>query len=811
MSGDTVSILEGDTFVVSDRRGDVDASPAEPHGLFNRDTRYLSRWRLTVGGSSPRLLSTDDVNYFSAQFFLVPPDGSVYEDSAFSIIRKRAVSEGFREDVTVLNHTGEPLELDLRIEAGADFADLFEVKDALVKKGRHYRRIEDKQLVLGYRRDDYIRETWITASTAEGEILDDGFRFRVRLEPHGEWSTRLDVVVGMHAFGKAAAKHRDQDDRDARPDGHGLGEWLESAPKLSSDWRSLELSYERSLVDLAALRFYAPLMPGMALPAAGLPWFMTVFGRDSLITSFQALPYTPELAETTLRVLAAWQGARNDDFRDMEPGKILHEIRIGEMTAFEERPHSPYYGSADSTPLFLVLLDETVRWTGDDTLARELEAEARAALAWIDQYGDLDGDGYVEYQRRNTESGLENQCWKDSHNSILFADGSNSSLPRATCEIQGYVYDAKIRAARLARKVWGDPSYAERLEREAAELKRNFNRDFWIADREYFALALDGEKRQVDSLTSNIGHLLWSGIVDDDKADAVARHLMSDRLFSGWGIRTMAVGDGGYNPIGYHNGTVWPHDNSLIAHGLARYGYRDEAARIAYAVLEAAEFFRHRLPEVFAGYPREDTLFPVEYPTACSPQAWASGAPLLFVTTMLGLEPGKAGFRTNAHFPEGISRIELNGISARRPVPKPPPAPARIDVPIASSNGGVNGIGAADLFAQLHQLLDPEKTRGEHASYRFEIVGVGTWAFAVDDGRILPRAPDEPADCVLRMNEKTFIHINTEEDNPMTAFLRGALAFEGDLLLASKLDKYIRLPGERPTGDITDATPGRSA
>jgi glycogen debranching enzyme len=806
MAGDTVSILEGDTFVVSDRRGDVDASPAEPHGLFNRDTRYLSRWRLTVGGQSPRLLSTDDVNYFSAQFFLVPPDGSVYEDAAFSIIRKRAVGEGFREDITVLNHTAEPLELDLRVEAAADFADLFEVKDALTKKGRHYQRVDGERLVLGYRRDDYVRETWITASAPEAEILDDGFRFQVRLEPHGEWSTRLDVVVGVHAFGRATEAHGGSEP--GHTGRNGLGEWLESAPKLSSDWRSLELSYERSLVDLAALRFYAPLMPGMALPAAGLPWFMTVFGRDSLITSFQSLPYTPELAETTLRILAAWQGARNDDFRDMEPGKILHELRIGEMTAFEERPHSPYYGSADATPLFLVLLDEAVRWTGDDTLARELEAEARAALAWIDRYGDLDGDGYVEYERRNVESGLENQCWKDSHNSILFADGSNSSLPRATCEIQGYVYDAKIRGARLAREVWDEPACADRLEREAAELKRNFNSDFWIADREYYALALDGEKRQVDSLTSNIGHLLWSGIVDDDKADAVAGHLMSDRLFSGWGIRTMAVGDGGYNPIGYHNGTVWPHDNSLIAHGLARYGYRDEAARIAYAVLEAAEFFRHRLPEVFAGYPRENTLFPVEYPTACSPQAWASGAPLLFVTTMLGLEPGEDG--TNAHLPAGISRIELSGKSHRRPVQKVPRAPARIDVPIAKSNG-LNGVGAADLFEQLHQLLDSEKTRGEHASYRFEIVGVGTWAFAVDDGRILRRTADEPADCVLRMSEETFLHIHTEEDNPMTAFLRGALAFKGDLLLASKLDKYMRLPAERPTGDPTDATPGGSA
>jgi glycogen debranching enzyme len=785
---DTVSILEGNTFVVSDRRGDVDSSPSEPHGLFNRDTRYLSRWRLTVDGRSPRLLSTDDVNYFSAQFFLVPPDGTVYDDSAFSIVRKRAVGEGFREDLRVMNHTSQPLELDLRIEAAADFADLFEVKDALAKQGTHSTRIEDDRLVLGYRRDAYIRETWITSSAAETEILEDGLRFRLRIDAQSEWATRLDVLVGVHAFGQAARPNGDR----RQSLRSSLDKWVGSAPTLSSDWRSLELSYERSLVDLAALRFYPPLIPDMALPAAGLPWFMTVFGRDSLITSYQALPFTPELAETTLRVLAAWQGNRHDPFRDMEPGKILHEIRAGEMTAFEERPHSPYYGAADTTPLFLVLLDETVRWTGDDTLARELETNARAALAWIDEHGDRDGDGYVEYERRNEESGLENQCWKDSWNSILFADGSMSTTPRATCEIQGYVYDAKIRAARLAREVWDDPELADRLEREAAELKRRFNKDFWIEDRQYFALALDADKRRVDSLTSNIGHLLWSGIVDDDKAEAVARHLMGERLFSGWGVRTMAVGDGGYNPIGYHNGTVWPHDNSLIADGLARYGFRHEAAQIAYVMLEAAEFFDHRLPEVFAGYPREDTLFPVEYPTACSPQAWASGAPLLFVTIMLGLERGPDGFRTNPAFPAGIGRIELNGGSNGRSASTVGPAPTKVDVPIAPSNGHAYPIGAADIFDRLEDLLDAEKTRGDRATYRFEIVGAGAWAFAVDDGTITRLPADQPVDCVVRMNEETFIGINVGEGNAMTAFLRGAMGFEGDLLLVNKLSKYIR-------------------
>jgi glycogen debranching enzyme len=442
-----------------------------------------------------------------------------------------------------------------------------------------------------------------------------------------------------------------------------LETWLAAAPKLSSDWAPLARTYERSLVDLAALRFFPGFVRG-SLPAAGLPWFMSIFGRDSLITSYQALPFAPELATTTLRALAAWQGTRPDPFRDEEPGKILHELRFGEMTAFEERPHSPYYGSADSTPLFLILLDETERWTGDHTLVEDLEGEARAALRWIDTFGDRNGEGYVEYQR-HMETGLENQCWKDSWNSILFADGSMSKLPRATCEIQGYVYDAKVRTARLARTFWNDPALADRLEGEAAALKSRFNRDFWMAGRGAFALAIDGDGRQVDAITSNIGHLLWSGIADPDHAAACVDHLMGDRLFSGWGIRTMAEGEGGYNPIGYHLGTVWPHDNSIIAAGLRRYGYHEQAARVAIALLEAATYFNGRLPEAFAGYRRNITSFPVEYPTACSPQAWASGTPLLMLRVLMGLEPIANHLLVEPILPEQIGWLEILDIPGR--------------------------------------------------------------------------------------------------------------------------------------------------
>jgi glycogen debranching enzyme len=667
MSGKTVSILDGNTFVVSDLTGDIDALPTDTQGLFSADTRFLSKWRLTINGSRLSALSTDDLQYFSAQFFLVPATGTVYVDADLSVIRRRAVGGGFDEELTIFNHSDKPIDLDVRIEADSDFADLFEVKDALTKKGEYYRRLEDDHLVLGYRREKFVRETWVTWS--QPPIADElGLRFVIQIEPHGTWTTKLDVIPAVNTFGvsSVSTKYHSamETARPSTPEG-SLAEWIDHAPRLKCDWNDLERIYTRSLTDLAALRFFPGMLPGASLPAAGLPWFMAVFGRDSLLTSYQALPFTSELAKTTLRLLALRQGTRLDDFRDEQPGKILHEVRLGEMTAFEERPHSPYFGAADATPLFLILLDEYERWTGDTQLVRELEPNARAAIFWMDKYGDRDGDGYIEYNRRNTETGLENQCWKDSWNSILFADGSNSKLPRATCEIQGYAYDARRRAARLARQVWNDPVLAVQQDRQADDLKQRFNQDYWLPEREFYALAIDGDGRTVDSLTSNIGHLLWSGIADEEKAKACVRHLMGDALFSGWGVRTMATSEGGYNPIGYHVGTVWPHDNSFIALGLERYGYRVEAAEIAMGILEAAPYFRDRLPEAFAGYPRSLTKYPVEYPTACSPQAWSTGAPLLLLRAILGLEPIDNRLLVDPAVPRRLGRLELLDIPGR--------------------------------------------------------------------------------------------------------------------------------------------------
>jgi glycogen debranching enzyme len=666
VSDGLVQILDGNTFVVSDSRGDIEASSTDPTGLFSFDTRFLSTWILTVNGERLNPLSVDDLQYFETRFFLVPGMGTVYVDAKLSVIRERAVGDGFHEELTILSHDEESVELTVRVEAASDFADLFEVKDALKKKGRYSTRVEKRKLLLGYERDTYRRLTTISAS-APAEVDEMGLTFSVRIRPHGEWTTDLDVVTAAGVGGRYVRPKYERGQKGARPKmGRSLERWLRDAPRLESDSNSLKTTYRRSLIDLAALRFSPPVAGrGTSLPAAGLPWFMTMFGRDSILTSLQALPFAPELAATTLLALGDWQGSRVDDFRDEDPGRILHEMRYGELTAFEERPHSPYYGTADATPLYVVLLDEYERWSGDRRLVRKLEREARAALNWIDEYADLQSNGYISYQRRNEQTGLENQCWKDSWDSISYRDGRIPGFPRATCELQGYAYDAKLRGARLAREIWNDSAYAGQLERQAADLKRRFNRDFWVEDGQYFALALDNEGKQVDALTSNNGHLLWSGIVDKSKAKAVAGHLLGPRLFSGWGVRTLAEGEGRYNPIGYHVGTVWPFDTSFIAWGLRRYGFKQEAAVLAGGILDAAEVFEGRLPEAFGGYERGVTKYPVQYPTACSPQAWSTGAPLLLVRTMLGLEPLGDHLVVDPALPESVGLLAVLDIPGR--------------------------------------------------------------------------------------------------------------------------------------------------
>jgi glycogen debranching enzyme len=389
---------------------------------------------------------------------------------------------------------------------------------------------------------------------------------------------------------------------------------------------------------------------------------MAVLGRDALITSYMTLPFQPSLAAATLKVLASLQATDDDPFRDAEPGKFPHELRFGELTKLGAKPYSPYYGSHDVTPLFLIVLDEYERWTGDRETVQALEGPARAALNWMERYGDLDGDGFIEYLSRNPETGLGIQCWKDSWNSIVYPDGTPAPLPHATCEIQGYAYDARRRMARLARECWDDMSLAERLDRDADALRKRFHETFWLPDEGFYALAQDGAGRPVPTLASNMGHLLWSGIVPDENVDQVVDHLLGENLFSGWGVRTLAAGQRAFNPMEYHNGTVWPHDNALIAMGLTRYGRHTEAARLAEVMLEAAPYFQYRLPEAFVGTDRKSTGVPVAYAPACSPQAWASGTPLLLLRSMLGLEPRRDGLGVDGHVPLRCGHVALSGI-----------------------------------------------------------------------------------------------------------------------------------------------------
>ncbi|MEU8301677.1 glycogen debranching N-terminal domain-containing protein [Micromonospora sp. NPDC048909] len=662
----TVSCLDGNTFIVSDASGDVESSSSTPVGLFAADTRFLSRWVLTLNGERLNALSVDDMLYYEVTFFLVPGGAVDYVQADVSAIRRRRLGPDLTESLTIFNYGQQDVELDVRLDVAADFADIFEIKfDLHDKAGSHYTHVGANELRLGYGRATYRREVSVTAS--EPATFDaQGLRFTPRLQPGEQWSTQLQVV--MRALRPDGFDFRSTL-RALRPDESTLPAsvqaWVAAAPTLDTENTALQQVYRRSLVDLAALRFAPLSLGGASVPAAGLPWFMTLFGRDSLLTCLQTLPVTPSLTPPTLRILASLQGARTDHVLEEDPGRILHELRYGESAAFEEQPHSPYYGTVDASPLFVVLLDEYERWSGDTALVMELEQEARAALAWIDQYADLMSTGYIWYERRNRATGLENQCWKDSWDSISYADGRLPAFPRATCETQGYAYDAKIRGARLARTVWGDPGYADRLEREAAALYDRFNRDFWLEDRGYYALALDRDGTPVDSLSSNIGHLLWSGIVPPERAPRVVEHLMGPALFSGWGVRTLAEGQGRYNPLGYHNGTVWPFDNSFIAWGLRRYGFTSEAGRIAEGILYAATYFQGRLPEAFGGFDRYTTRYPVRYPTAGSPQAWSSGASMLLLRTMLGIDPHEDHLAVAPALPAAFERIALLDIPGR--------------------------------------------------------------------------------------------------------------------------------------------------
>jgi glycogen debranching enzyme len=660
---DAIAILEGRSFMYSDSVGDVPEGSIG--GLVHADTRFLSRWVLSLNGARLLVLRSGTVDHYSAAFFLTNPELPGLSANTVGVRRLRFVGGGLHEQIALESFAEEPLSLELRLAAGNDFADLFEIKDEVRDRTEEIdREAEDDGLTFRYRSGDFEAETALHASPPPTQLEGDDLVWEIDLAPGSEWRCELHVPLKLGPV-EVQPAHRDFGEAFAAEGEDPISRWLDRMPKLESDSHVLTEVVRKSARDLIALRIAAnPKGEEISLPAAGLPWFLTLFGRDTLITAYQTLSFGPELAKGALFALGRLQGTEESDFRDEEPGKILHEVRAGELTQRGLKPHSPYYGTADATMLWLILLSEYWRWTGDDAFVESFRPNALAALEWIDRYGDRDGDGYVEYQTRSPQ-GLGNQCWRDSWDGVQFADGTIPELPIATCEIQGYVYDAKLRCAELADGPLKAQELAQRLRSEAEDLRRRFNADFWIDERGgYYAIGLDGDKRKIDSLTSNIGHLLWAGIVPEERASIVARQLMSDALFSGWGVRTLSSDDQGFNPIGYHLGTVWPHDNSLIALGLVRYGFRDEANRIALALIDAASHSAHRLPEAFSGYDRAVGRFPIPYPTACSPQAWATGAPLLLVRAMLGLEARDGHLILHPDIPDEIGRIFVSGANA---------------------------------------------------------------------------------------------------------------------------------------------------
>jgi glycogen debranching enzyme len=665
-------ILEGATFCICDELGDLHGSV---EGLFSQDTRFLSSLKLTINGLRPLLLSSDKIEYFSAAFFMRNPLTDGLAPDVLSIRRERFVGDGMQDSFVLQNQSMERVVFDLELDVGADFADIFAVKDFDFALGDPLRakplperrpleyEAERNQFLISDNGDLPLKTQVIFSE--RGQVDGSKMVFHLALEPRERWDLHVEVfplpdgelVAPRFAelrFGEEVGRVRDS-----------LAAWQLRVPQLRASWDALGHAFGQSVSDLASLRMRSDNGAIGKLPGAGVPWFMTVFGRDTIITCLQTLLFGPELARTALEVLADLQAKEDDPSRDAEPGKIVHEVRHGKAA---RTWHERYYGTADATPLYLILLSEVWRWTDDAALVRDLKQPALAALDWIQSYGDRDGDGFIEYERR-TEHGLENQSWKDSWDSQRFHDGRLAASPIAPCEVQGYVYDAKRRVAELAREVWRDRELARRLDEEAEELRKRFDEAFWVEDRGgFYALALDRDKQQVDSLCSNIGHLLWSGIVQPKRVDAVVDQLMGDELWSGWGVRTMSTADAGYNPLSYHNGTVWPHDNSIIAAGLARYARWPEAQRVIQRMLTAAQHFSYQLPEVFAGMRRSETPFPIAYPTAARPQAWAAGTPVLLLQSLLGLQPDRRrhALETVAppELPSWAGTIRLSGIRA---------------------------------------------------------------------------------------------------------------------------------------------------
>lgn len=639
-----ITINHGSTFLVTEFDGSI--TDASEQGFYSRDTRYISRYQLYIDGKPWTLLNSGAVAYFASRTYLVNPtvrtEHGTIVAGTLGLVLGRTVGEALHEDIDIRNYSTGRARFNLELLIRNDFADIFEVRAKTFTRRGHIETEwtgDDQRLISRYAHGDFRRALTVSFARCDSKALYANGRitFTVDLAPGAAWHAcgKYDIREGDRLHRAPVGCAHDCEQTGAA---HGLTEWKEATTQITTPNEEFYRLYRQSVEDMAALRLSADdHRPDDLLAAAGVPWFVTVFGRDSLIVSLQNMTVYPDFARGTLRRLAELQATEDDAYRDAEPGKMPHELRVGELAHFKRIPHTPYYGTADATILYIIAWHEAWKWLGDDALFSDYEQVVKRCLRWIDEYGDRDGDGFQEYQTRS-DKGYENMGWKDAGDAVLYPDGSLVKGPKALCELQGYVFDAKRRAADAADH-FGDSDLAAKLRREAADLQQRFEARFWCEDLGYYAYALDGDKKQVKTIASNAGHLLWSGIVRPDRAEEVVRRLREPDMWSGWGIRTLSERHPAYNPFSYQNGSVWPHDNGIIAMGFKRYGFAEEAAMIARDISEAGKYFLlNRLPELYAGIERGPGTFPVQYLGANVPQAWAAGSVFHLLRAMLGLD-----------------------------------------------------------------------------------------------------------------------------------------------------------------------------
>ena len=656
--GALVTLVEGATFCLSDRRGDMITGRSQ--GLFFRDARVISRWELRVDGQRAEPLSVQAPEPFAAQFVLRRSPRSGLADSTLLIVRERLIADGLRETIALHNLDDESTVVTLELHVDADFADLFSVKEGRAPLGGADITLANNGLVLNDRAD-HVPSVTVTA-TSDPVVFPGSFTWRVVVPARGSWQAEL-AVEPSWASQTGTTRFRYGEHPESSEPARKMEAWRDTVTTVETGDVGLTQILRRSARDLGALLIHDDADDGKAFVAAGAPWFMTLFGRDSLLTAWMALPLDVELAMGTLQQLADAQGRRVDPITEEQPGRILHEVRRGPAST-DVFGGAIYYGSVDATPLFVMLLTEAWRWGADEQFVRGLLPAADAALKWAQRYGDRDGDGFIEY-RRATDRGLINQGWKDSLDGINDMAGHLADPPIALCEVQGYYYAALLARAELA-EAFGQAVTAEGLRDRAQALRSHFLEAFWLPEQRWYAVALDAHKHPVDALTSNVAHCLWTGIASDEHAEVLVEQLSRDEMDSGFGLRTLATTMGAYNPMSYHNGSVWPHDTAIAIAGLMRYrhvpGAIELAERLARGLMDAAATFNGRLPELFCGFPRSQFRFPVAYPTSCSPQAWASAAPLLVMRAFLGLDPDVPRRRivVSPRLPQRWGRVTLS-------------------------------------------------------------------------------------------------------------------------------------------------------